>query len=316
MKIAIVGFGKIAPHHGNALRAHGCEIVAACARSDESRRRASEFGVSRTYADPETMLADESVDGVVVCPALHANYDVARRVLPFGVPMLLEKPPGVSSEQLRDLQSVAEEHGTPVMLGLNRCWYSVLRRALDDAGGLESVTSVDVQWSERPEHLSKRGFSDEQIERRVFTNSIHGLGLLTFLAGRVPNPVVLGRSLGEPFRWQMALHGVSSRGVFATFRSSWDSPLGWRLSFSTHGADYEFSPLESCKARTALDPRGRTIEAAAEDSEHKPGFHGQAGAFVDVMQTRRVPDPVTLAAAEAPFELAAALTDACLASAR
>ena len=108
----------------------------------------------------------------------------------------------------------------------------------------------------------------------VFGNTLHGLDLLTFLAGDIPAPAVVGTSQGEPNRWTMALTGVSSRGVVAAFNSTWDSPGRWRLSFTTPGKRYLFAPLETCQVFETGVNEPRAIEPEPCDRDFKPGFHG------------------------------------------
>src|SRR5262249_42867750 len=153
----------------------------------------------------------------------------ARQILPFGIPTLLEKPPGTSLAEFESLVQLAEQHSTATMVALNRRHYSVLKNAIADAGGPQSITAAFLGWSGESAYLlDQRGYSPRQVSRHVFNNSLHGLDLLTYLAGELEAPRVIGHSLGEPFRWLMGLQGVSRRGVLATFESTWDSPGPWR----------------------------------------------------------------------------------------
>jgi predicted dehydrogenase len=307
-RIALVGYGRIAPKHVEALRAAGADVVAACNRSEAGRASAASGGIPKTYASIREMLDQERPDGVVCTASFAGIHEAARQILPSGVPTLLEKPPGTSLAELDELIALADTHGTPVVVGLNRRHYGVVRRAVEDAGGFDQITAVAVEWSEDPAHVLQRA-SAAEVAKLVFANSLHGLDLLTFLAGAVPSPSIVARSLGEPFRWQMALQGVSTRGALATFSSTWDSPGRWRLSFDVPGRRYVFAPLEACTVLERGRPE-RTIAPPEEDVRYKAGFHRQAEVFLATIRTRTAPTELDLRSARPAMALAQALTDA------
>jgi predicted dehydrogenase len=315
-RIALVGYGRIAPRHLEVFRALDCQVVASCNRSERGREKAhSEGGIANTYASIEAMLDRERPDGVVCCASAEHMAEAAKQILSFGLPTLLEKPPGISLAELAEIKSRAIAQRAPVMVGLNRRYYSVLTRAIEDAGGPEAITAVFVDWSEEPEYLLRdRGFAPQQVAQRVYGNSLHGLDLLTFLAGYLPAPHVVGLSFGEPFRWIMSLQGVSSRGVLGTFQSTWDSPGRWRLVFCARKRRYQFAPLESCVVSELEKKETRTIEPDVWDKRFKPGFYRQARTFLEAIDSGQVPALHGLDSAAMAMSLAEQLTQACLRS--
>jgi predicted dehydrogenase len=310
-RLALVGYGRIAPKHIEVFRALGAEVVAACNRSAEGRERAqTQGGIGRTYARIGEMLKRERPDGVVCCASSDAMYSAALEILPCGIATLLEKPPGLSLEEYRHLCDTAANHGTPVMVAMNRRHYSVFRRAIDDAGGPGAITAVSVEWSENPRHFLDRGFSAERVGREIFSNTLHGLDLITLLAGAVDDAQVLGCNLGEPLRWMMSLQGISERGALVTFNSTWDSPGRWRVSFCSPGRRYVFAPLETCQVLETGVADPRAIEPDEFDRKFKPGFYAQAQAFLEMIATRQPPGECGLEAVGPAMRLADRLTRA------
>ncbi|MCK6551386.1 Gfo/Idh/MocA family oxidoreductase [Myxococcota bacterium] len=312
-RLAVVGYGKIAPKHLEVLRALGAEIVASVNRSEAGREKArTEGGIGHTYASIAEMMGVERLDGVLCLPSYPQMFAAANEVLAYGVPTLLEKPPGTSLAELDTLLATAAKHGTPALIGLNRRHYSVVTKAIEDAGGVERIQSVFVDWSEDPVHVSKR-MSPEGVAKLTFGNTLHGLDLITTLAGPIPSPSIVVRDFGEPFRWTMAFQGLSSRGALVSFNSTWGSPGKWRVAFCTDDRRYLFAPLESC----TVQERGkddRVIEPSDDDKRFKAGFMPQARVFLDVIETRRVPAAFELASARPAMELAEALTQAIFAA--
>ncbi len=313
IRLGLIGFGRIAPRHIEVFRALGCEIAAACNRSEEGRRRAkNEGGIERTYRSIAEMLAKEELEGVICCASAEQIFEAGSALIPSKIPILLEKPPGLSVEEAETLHAQARESGTPVMVALNRRHYSVLRRALEDAGGLSAIRAVFVDWSENPRYLlDQRRLPPRVVERMVFANSLHGLDLLTFLAGPVETAQILGRAVSQPFGWQMLLQGVSERNVYVSFRSTWDAPGGWSLTFTTTGRRYTFAPLESC-TRQEFDAPAQSIVPDDLDKKFKAGFYSQAQAFLEIIRTKQSNPGSDIASVLPSMRLASRLTRACI----
>jgi predicted dehydrogenase len=237
-------------------------------------------------------------------------FPVARTLLATGLPVLLEKPPGTTLAEFTELRSIADKYGTPVLIGVNRRHYTVLNRALEDAGGSLAVTHVDVDWSEDAAHMLGRGFSAAQVGRMAFANSLHGIDLITYLAGRIPEPQVMVRKGTTPFDWSMGFQGVSERGTTVSFRSTWSSPGRWRLQFCSLGRRYVFAPLETCTVLQSGVKEERAIIPAPEDTTAKAGFTAQARAFIEMISTRKAPARCDFAAVAPSMELADRLTRA------
>jgi predicted dehydrogenase len=310
IKLALVGFGKIAHKHLEVFRSLGCEFVASCNRSELGRRKASEEGgIHNTYAHIDEMMRVEKPDGVISCASVDQIYSTVIELLPFGIPLLIEKPPGTSLKEFLELESIATHYRVPVMVGVNRRHYSIIRKAVDDAGGFKAIHAVFVEWSEDPEHFLKNGHPPERVGRMIFGNSMHGLDMLTYLAGELSHPQVVAKNFGEPFRWMMALQGVSDRGVLASFQSTWDSPGRWRLTFCSRGRRYIFSPLETCIVLEKGSKTERTIEPDEFDKQFKPGFYSQGCQFLEMIKTRQVSNSAGFSHVKPSMELAQLLTN-------
>ena len=126
-KICVIGCGVLAnSHHGPAYvkYAHNhanteltacCDLIAQKAE-DFSRR----FGFQRWYTDPLHMLETESSAAVclVVPPAM--TCELACQVLNMGFPLLVEKPPGLTTGEIDQMIAAARASGTPNQVAFNR----------------------------------------------------------------------------------------------------------------------------------------------------------------------------------------------------
>jgi len=316
IRLAVVGFGEIARQHIAPFRLLGASVVAAVGRSPQSRRRAEQIGgIERTYADPLAMVERERPDGILVTTSALSQFEVIHKLIFCDVPLLVEKPPAIRFADWTVLWDQIKARQLPVMVGLNRRYYSVYQRALQRMGGVDAVTSVSVEWSEDPEGMLAKGHPLEILPALNFANSIHGLDLLVFFAGMLQNATVWGRNLdhsGQRFRWQMGVHGVTDRGARTSFESNWDVPGRWRLVVDAADVRMVSAPLETA----VLFARGHapeTVEPSAEDQQFKPGFYGQAAAFLELIRERKCPTwpAASLQEASASMQLAEMLTRAC-----
>jgi predicted dehydrogenase len=311
-RLAIIGCGNIAPKHVEVLRALDCNVVAAVNRSPEGHRRATgETGIPVSYESIAEMMDRQRPDGVVCCPTFDQIYHVAKELIPYRVPLLLEKPAGTTLEEFDELCVLSAEYRAPVMVGLNRRHYSVVRQALAEVGGPSAIRAVFIEWSEDPAHLRRRGLTDEQIARWIFGNSIHGLDLLTYLTGAIPDPQISTLVSEGDFAWYMGLVGQSDRAALGSFRSSWGSPGRWRLDVCTPDRRYVFAPLETCEVHERGVPKTRAIMPDEFDQRFKPGFWHQAQALLEMIDRGSTPDEYCLESARPAMSLAEALTQAC-----
>ena len=221
---------------------------------------------------------------------------------------MLEKPPGLSVAEAEDLGQAAEDNHCPVFVGMNRRHYSVVHQAQAEAQHAGPVTSVLVEWSEVPAFFLERGDPPEAVDRLAFANSLHGLDLLTTLAGPLSSVSVVAQGGDQLTSRRTVLQGLSENGTVASFHSTWDSPGPWRVSFTVPGRRYVFAPLETCQVFEGASRTPRTIAPLPDDVDCKPGFLGQARAFLELLNAPTVHHPHDVASVLPAMRLAEALT--------
>jgi predicted dehydrogenase len=86
------------------------------------------------------MLDDEKPDAIVAITPLDLTLPMGREFLAYGLPVLLEKPPGRTVPEARELAAAAETTGTPHMISFNRRFgpavLAARRWLADEAGSL------------------------------------------------------------------------------------------------------------------------------------------------------------------------------------
>ncbi|WP_298500335.1 Gfo/Idh/MocA family oxidoreductase [uncultured Maritimibacter sp.] len=141
--IAIVGLGKIArDQHLPAIEAGGRFRLAATVS-----RSGGMDGV-QNYESVEALISARPDIGVVsFCTPPQVRYGAARAALEAGRHVMLEKPPGASVAEVRDLAALAELQG----LTLFATWHSRMAAGVDGAKAWlsdKAVRAVRIDWKE------------------------------------------------------------------------------------------------------------------------------------------------------------------------
>lgn len=122
LKIGIIGVGNISGMHIQAYQQNpNVELYAFCDINEtQLKKRAEEFGVSRTFTNKEDMLALPELDAVSVCTWNSAHAECTIAALEAGKHVLCEKPMATNAEDARRMKEAAEKSGKLLMIGFVR----------------------------------------------------------------------------------------------------------------------------------------------------------------------------------------------------
>ncbi len=307
MKLAIIGFGNIAIKHLEVANYLCIDVVASCNRSEQGNQLAKAHGIAHTYTDYHVMIETEKPDALLVCVSFEYIFTVCKSLIPYQIPILLEKPAGTCMDELLQLIEAANTMGTKVQVAMNRRHYDIVHQAIAHAGGKDKITAVDIEWSETPIRLlEQKGYTPEQVAKIIYGNSIHGIDMATYFGGSIENPQIQTKSFGDRFRWYMQFSGMSQEGRLVSFRSSWDHPVPWKMVMSAEGKRYVFAPLETCKVFLTDQKEPIDLAAADTDLTMKAGFVGQMKAFKNLVELPRFENHHDLSSCIPSMEIAEA----------
>ncbi len=162
-RIGLVGAGRMGRTHLRALQSSvDVRIVAIAEPVDSLRDEAvSSFDVTG-YATLEEMLEARDIDGVLVVTPSDSHVDVIARVANAGLPILCEKPCGVTASDTRRAQAIVADAGVALQIGYWRRFVPELQ-TLHDAlrnGDFGDVLSVScLQWDGEPPSAAFRARS-------------------------------------------------------------------------------------------------------------------------------------------------------------
>ena len=282
INLSLIGYGNIAKSHIETFNSLGAKVVASCNRSKKNRILAkTESGINKTYSSIRKMLENELCDGIICCVSYDQIYSVAKQIIPYKIPILLEKPPGTSYNEFRELYNLCNKYKTPVMIGLNRRYYSVINNAIKHMGGMNKIKSIDIFWSEDPEKWFSRGMTYDQVRKLIYANSIHGIDLMCYLSQEKDfNNVDVQVEIisKDKCKWIIGFCFKNKNGKIINYKSTWGIPGGWRLELCSSNNRYVFEPLEKC----SMYDKKLDISSEKYDQKYKPGFIEQSEAFLSI----------------------------------
>lgn len=191
LKVAIVGCGKVADQHVQAIqRISDCRIAAVCDREPLMAKQLSErFEIPVCFSDVNQMLRVASPDVVHITTPPQSHYSIAEQCLESGSHVYLEKPFTITASETQSLIDFAQSCGLKITVGHNYLFtleMLEMRRLVKGGflGGrpvhLESYWSYDLgDTSYVGPVLGNRDHWVRQLPGQLFHNIIsHGVAKL------------------------------------------------------------------------------------------------------------------------------------------
>lgn len=138
VKVGFIGAGSLANavHYPSLAEIEEATLVAICDLNQERlNRTADKYNVKKRYTDYKQMLKSEELDAVYVIMPPMGLKDIVVDCLSSGKHVFMEKPPGVTTKDAKEMSAAAKEHGCLTLVGFNRRYAEVFveskRRVLE-----------------------------------------------------------------------------------------------------------------------------------------------------------------------------------------
>lgn len=197
--------------------------------------------------------------------------------------ILVEKPGGMTKEELVEVDTLATEKGASVYIAYNRRFFASVLAALDiitQDGGVTSFSFEFTEWGHKIEKLEKApGVKDIWF----LANSSHVVDMAFYLGGR---PVKISCYTGGRLKWHPSASvfsgaGVTDIGALFSYQANWDAPGRWALEVCTRVHRLIFRPLEKLQVQNKGSIAVEEVEIDdLLDIQYKPGLHRQVSEFI------------------------------------
>jgi predicted dehydrogenase len=190
--VGVVGLGYWGPNLArNFDRLPGGELTWLCDASEDALERVGAgFPSARTTTSLDDLLADESLDAVVVATPVPTHAEIATRVLAAGKHCFVEKPLGRSEEEAESVVEAARAAGRVLMVGHLLEYHPGIEglSELVESGELGDLRYI---YSNRL-NLGKH----RQDENALWSLGAHDVSVILRLAGEEPYEC---RAVGESY---------------------------------------------------------------------------------------------------------------------
>jgi myo-inositol 2-dehydrogenase/D-chiro-inositol 1-dehydrogenase len=152
-KLGLVGAGRMGRNHLKAIASSEVVQVTAIAEPAEATRASLPPSGAVLHSDLDSMLDAGGIDGALVCAPSDLHLATVRRLVASGLPILCEKPLGVTAAEAREAAKLAADAALPLQIGFWRRFVPMLRRLKERiaAGDLGSVYAIACfQWDGQP----------------------------------------------------------------------------------------------------------------------------------------------------------------------
>lgn len=152
-KLGLAGAGRMGRNHMRAIAESDALEITAIAEPAEQSRKTLPATSARVFDTLEAMLEGGGIDGVLVCVPSDQHLETVERLVRGGMPILNEKPLGVTAAQAREASRLAASAGVPLQIGFWRRFVPMLvhlreRIASGEMGGVYVV--ANFQWDGAP----------------------------------------------------------------------------------------------------------------------------------------------------------------------
>jgi inositol 2-dehydrogenase len=202
LNVGLIGVGRLGRVYARDLSARiaSTRLVAVADMNEKlARDVAAEFDVPKSYADPEQLIADPTVDAVVIVSPTHAHRDHVVAALQAKKPTFCEKPPALSLAEATAMADAEKQSGTFFQMGFMRRFdpgYAAAKRQVDEGRIGRPVVFKATSRDPFPPSLS---YADPKSSGGIFIDmGIHDFDLARWFMGDVASVQAVGAVLAFP----------------------------------------------------------------------------------------------------------------------
>ncbi len=269
LRIAVVGYGYWGPNLvRNVIERPELELAALCERDDA---RAAAFLQKvpdvPVHADLDTVLADETIDAVLVATPPRTHHAIASAALSAGKHVLVEKPLARTVAEATDLVELATDNGLVLMPGHTFLYSPPVNkvRELIDHGKLGEVYFVTS---------SRMNLGKYQPDGVICDLAPHDISILLYLLDQPVTQVsASARSIFREHNPEVAFLTLTfASGVTANIQISWLAPRKVRemvIVGSKRMVQYDDTAADES---VRVFDRGMEVEAPANFGEFQLSY--------------------------------------------
>ncbi|MEM9062539.1 MAG: Gfo/Idh/MocA family oxidoreductase [Pseudomonadota bacterium] len=135
LRYGLIGAGMMGQEHIRNIALLEDAAVTAVADPDTGMREASRALAGpdcNAFADHREMIDTGDVDALIIAAPNHTHHGIMLDVLPTGLPVLCEKPLGISAAECREIEAAATASGSEVWVAMEYRYMPPVERLLTE----------------------------------------------------------------------------------------------------------------------------------------------------------------------------------------
>lgn len=182
---------------------------------------AAKYGVANCFTSVEQMLDEINPDACCICGSPEMHHQVGLAVLERGIPIFIEKPPGLTLKAALALEAAANKYNTWGQVGFMKRFApaNILAKEYMGSSDFGSLSSVTLMHGCGPY---------ESDEKMLYFNGIHMIDLARFFGGDIKT-LTAYRAGGGSGNYGVAVSGLYKNG--GVFQLNQNSGQTWEDCF-------------------------------------------------------------------------------------
>lgn len=289
--ILLVGAGPMAVEYTKVLQAlnRPVLVVGRGEKSAANFQKKTDIPVKIGGLDAWLEQATAIPSTAIVCVGEKWLGQAARKLIARGVKnILVEKPGGLDSRDIREVALAAEANNASVYVGFNRRFFASTLKAqqiVQEDGGVLSFSFEFTEWGYVIADLEKE---DGVKEEWFLANSTHVIDHAFFLGGK-PKEISCFTAGGVAWHPRASVYagaGITEAGALFSYQANWEAPGRWAVEVMTKKHRLIFKPMEKLQVQKIGSV---TIEEMSIDDEldrkFKPGLYKEVNSFLSEQKT-------------------------------
>lgn len=319
MRVSVIGCGNIAHFHIPAMRDAGFEIsaIAGSLNSKNVDDFAKKHDISKVYTNPIELIENVSEwDALLLLSPVSTIVDYLELAVPFGKPILVEKPVALDHLHLQNLIKYKN-----IRVAYNRRFYSgaVFAKNFVEEHPNSLIKVTIPEQRKDPEHNID---FPNRLPLLSYENSVHMFDLMNYISEDIKWKDVSTIKSVDKYIATVAL-GYSANGATIQLDSYFNAPDNFSINIVSDNERVEMKPIEVTSLYFGMEVNEPTQEMPIRtyspkikdkiidmpNQGHKPGFLGQAEDFMNFCMGRDDCIGADIVDAHSALKLAQSLVD-------
>jgi virulence factor len=184
IKVAVIGAGEFANklHYPCICKMKGVQVVAICDLNIKRLNTTADiYGIKKRYTNYKEMLDNNNIDVVYVIMPPNPLKKIVIDCLKRKKHVFMEKPPGSTLSETREMNQIAIENNCKTMIGFNRRWTPII---IESKKRIEERGYPNLVVGEYHKHMLKRE-PEHDNHSWLVVDIIHNLDTILFIGGEL-----------------------------------------------------------------------------------------------------------------------------------